>query len=381
MARHRRLFIAAAAILTALVGIFAWTAYHTSAGKPSSARAQTSSLAPAAAAPRDGDQFVESAVTLRWTWSPGLAPDEIFAVRVWYGDEAPQELWTKDTSLDAQKMIDSFSRDLGDFHWSVAVIVYSDQGGFQRMASAWSPVQTITRVHRLSLTPYPPDQQSDAAHYVLAQAPATVSGRIDFVRSFIADHTHDKRQDAFKPDYSDALQMIVDNAQGQGEMPYLQCDGQSTAMLTLLKEIGIESRLIFLYGDNATQVQEHTMLEVFNTDTQQWELNDVLNNLYFIDTGTQARASIERVVFGSLDTIAACDPSGACSPDRLQPVKDYLEAFRYGYTDTFWVNPDRFDISKRFIDNGNVNLSEYLTGNPRDFQFRFDSWPRSSRGQ
>jgi hypothetical protein len=144
-------------------------------------------------------------------------------------------------------------------------------------------------------------------------------------------------------------------------------------MLTLLQELGVESRLIFLYADGGTGIGQHTMLEVFNPDTQQWEVHDPSEDLYFVDTQAHSRASIERLVFGPLDSIVGCDSAG-CSMERAASSKDLFDAFRYGQDDTFWVNPDRFDVSKRFPGNGGANLAEFLTGNPRDFMFRFDSW-------
>jgi hypothetical protein len=350
-------------------------------GHNTGSQAENSPVPPTAApqivAPPSGTAFVESDLTLAWEWSPGLAANQTFAIRVWFGEEAPREVWTPETSLNAQEMIDSYSQEIGDFHWQVAVIQEADGGGFERMVSEWTPVQTLSRVRHLSPTPYPAAQQSSLTHYILAQDLPSVTALIDYTRVLIYDHTLSGHEWADEPKNVVAIQMMYDTIQGQGEKPYLWCDGRATAFMTLLREMGIDSRLIFLYGDNATQIQEHTVLEVFNPDTQRWEVQDAFNNLYYVDTDTQARASIERLVFGSLDTITACDGAAeSCSPDKLEPFRKFFEAFRYGYSDTFWVNPDRFNVSKRFPDNDNANLAEYLTGNPRDFKFYFDSWDR-----
>ena len=72
----------------------------------------------------------------------------------------------------------------------------------------------------------------------------------------------------------------------------------------------------------------------------------------------------------------ACDASGDCTQGNLAIVQDYFGAFRYGYTNEFWVNPDRFDVSVRVEAFDNRNLPEFLTGNSRDFIFHFDSWER-----
>lgn len=341
--------------------------------------AQTTSREPAPApqpiAPPDGTFFVESTQTLIWEWTPGLGADQRYAVRVWFADESPREVWTTATTVDARDVIDSYAQAVGPYHWQVAVITVDATGGFAAMASAWSPVQTLQRVRHLSPTPVPPEQRSAAAQLVVSGAPASAAETIDAVRIFVSTHSDASAQDRFAPDYRDALAMMADFAAGEGAKPRLLCDGQATAALTLLAELGVDSRLIFLYGDAIDSVQEHTILEVFNPDTQRWELHDVVNNRYFVDEHG-ARTTIERLVFGPLTTVSICAADGTCAPlrDSGYPHRGLFEAFRYGHSDTFWVNPDRFDVTKRFPTNQNRNLAEYLTGNPRDFVFRFDSW-------
>jgi hypothetical protein len=204
---------------------------------------------------------------------------------------------------------------------------------------------------------------------------ATTADMIDAARILVTNHSDTTTQGDFAPDFSDALDMIAAHAQGTGERPGLLCNAQATALLTLLRELGIDSRLIFLYGDNLDKLQEHTLLEVFNPDTQYWELHDVLSNRTFEDENGN-RASIERIVFGPQDSIFVCDPAGECTslPESDYEYREYFEGFRYGHSETFWINPDRFNASKRFPSNDNRTLTEYLTGNSRDFLIRFDSW-------
>ena len=372
-----RLFIVALAAIVA-IGLVLFAILYNDTNSPDSAPAANVAAAqvtaPTVTAPPDGSYFVESDVTLAWEWPPALAENQVFAVRVWYGDEDPREVWTADTSLIAQDMIDSYSQDLGEFHWQVSVIQMAAGGGFERMVSEWTPVQTLNRVRHLSPDPYPQAQQSPLTRYIVSQGLPTATAVIDFTRDLIYDNTL-RGADANNLDSATAMQTLYDALQGRGDKPRMWCDGRSTVFLNLLREMGIDSRLIFLYGDNSTQVQEHTVLEVFNPDTQLWEIQDALNNLYYVDTTNQQRASVERMVFGSLDTIIACNGvTGTCSPEGLKNQKRFYEGFRYGYSDTFWINPDRFDISKRFPQNNYANLPEYLTGNPRDFKFIFDDW-------
>ncbi|MBI5959793.1 MAG: hypothetical protein HY866_13720 [Chloroflexi bacterium] len=330
---------------------------------------------PLPVSPLSGEFFVDSQVTLRWDYLPDLAPRQTFAVQIWYEDEALRENWTNERQFDAQASIDSYEQEIGAFSWQVAVINLAETGGFESMGSAWSPVQTVERVRRIRPMPIPEAQRSAAARLVMTQEYASTSEMITRVRHFINSNSDDETQDTFAADYHDALDMIAAHSNGQGPSPRLLCDGQATAMLTLLGELGIESRLIFLYGDNIDQIYEHTLLEVFNPSTQHWELHDVLSDVSFADENGNP-TSIERMVFGVLDTVSVCDKDGECAlfPEADYNYKIHFEAFRYGYTDTFWVNPDRFDLTKRFPSNDNKNLAEYLTGNPRDFVFRLDNW-------
>ncbi len=330
--------------------------------------------APRPLAPADGVTFADSAVVLRWEWPPPLAEGEVFAVRLGYDDEPPREAWTDTSSLDARDLIDSYNRATGPFSWQVAVIATTEDGAFAHMVSAWSPVQTLERVRHLSPTPSPPGEQPELARYVLAQDPADPTALIDQVRHLVHDNAALDRQDTFRADYSDAVEMVYASLQGTGEKPHLLCDGAATTVLTVLQELGIESRLIFLYGDDGAAVAEHTMLEVFNPATQRWELYDVLNDLHFVAVDSGARLSIEHLVFGPLDAVAACDAAGTCDAAGVAEQAYLLEAFRYGHSETFWVNPERFDLSRRFPENGGVNLAEYETGNSRDFVFRLESW-------
>jgi hypothetical protein len=90
--------------------------------------------------------------------------------------------------------------------------------------------------------------------------------------------------------------------------------------------------------------------------------------VYFVDTTTGQRASIARLVFGSMDTIKRCD---GCSAEGALKSSSHFQAYRIGYTNTFYVNPDRFDVSHRFSEEKNHNLAEYLTGVSSDFSFVF----------
>lgn len=377
---HRSLLRSTAVIglLILLAGCSQSAAYSESAGQPTEEAElpDFSAAAPIPTSPQDETVFVESDIELEWDWPPALQENQSFAVQLWYEDEYVQEVWTQDTHVNAADLIDVYARATGQFYWQVAVINVSTERGYEGVASEWSPVRTLIRVRHISPTPVPAEQQSDLVREISSRG-LSGSELIDYARHFIHENSQGSIQVSSDPSFSGALELMYAHSQGRGEAPRLQCAARATAMLTLLAELGIDSRLIFLYGygDSANDIAEHTILEAFNPETQQWELHDPTGDWFYVDVDTGERLSVERVLFGPLDGVTICGYDGECDEARFQEAFGSLfRAIRYGYTSTFWVNPDRFDLSHRFPGEGNANLAEYLSGNPREFTFILDSW-------
>ena len=248
------------------------------------------------------------------------------------------------------------------------------------MGSEWSEVVTLHRVRRFTLEPLPLDMQSDIAQLVSAQDLESSFEIANYTRDFIHHNTNITRQGDYDADYSDAMQQVFNHSQGTGDAPELYCDGMSTGMLTTFLELGIESRLVFLYGQASGWYSQHTFLEVFNSDTQRWEVHDPTFNLYFMDTETGERVDVERMVFGDIETLVGCNTDGTCSQAALQDsVVNFLGAFRTGHdTGEIWINPNRINISTRNTGQENNNFPEFISrmiGIPqRDIIFHFDTW-------
>src|SRR5690606_5344635 len=104
-----------------------------------------------------------------------------------------------------------------------------------------------------------------------------------------------------------------------------------------------------------------------------------------MDTESGERASVERMVFGNLDTLVGCSTDGTCSRQALNDsVAKYLSAFRTGdAAGTVWVNPNRLNISQRITGQENNNFPEFVSrmiGIPqRNIIFYFDSWESVSQ--
>lgn len=328
-------------------------------------------------APDNESEFVESNLWLEWD-GPALAENQFFVLRLWYGEEAPQEVWTQEKRLNAKDLIDSYSRDLGTYHWQIAIVNTNAEGGFDSIAHEWTAVQNLHRVRRLSIQPLPINQMSQTARFIAEQGFTTATETIDFARSWMYQNTNiGSELLIYSADYSDAAQLMYNHYTGEGEAPQMYCNGISTTLLTVLLELGIESRLIFLYGEVPGWISEHTVLEVFNPDTQAWEIHDGTRDMVFIDIETGHRVPISRMVFGSFDTIQGCNSEG-CSADNVTYIKEPLGAFRYGYSTEVWVNPDRLNISQRIHAFDNENFADFIAreaGVPVvQMTFHFDSW-------
>jgi len=331
-------------------------------------------------APANGSEFVESDLSLNWLWQPDLTDTQRFVVRIWAEDQAHQEVWTVDDSLMVTEQIDSFSVDVGTFFWQVAIVNTNADGGFESMGSEWSEIFELQRVRRLSIPAREYAELSPAAQYFYDQN-LSVSETIDAVHRFIQTNSILDQQKTYNADYSDAIDLMFSYAQGDTqEQPFLQCDGRSTAMLTTLLELGIESRLVFLYRPVPGYLSQHTTLDVFNPETQRWELHDLNWDFYYIDADTQERVSAERVLFGSRETLLGCPmEGGTCTAEVMEESASYFNALRYGYTFEVWVNPDRFELSTRFEGQDNKNLVEFISGDdPQRVTFRMDNWETDS---
>lgn len=319
---------------------------------------------------------MESDLRLEWVWRSQLGAAQRYALRIWTQDKPYQEIWTVDNSLSVQKAIDSFSVAVGSYFWQVAV-VNAGMDGAESMRTDWSKPFELQRVRRRSILPQDYANMSATARYFhdLSLSP---SDTIDAVHRFIHSNSLTDEQLSYAPDYSDAIDLMFNYAQGHGnEQPFLQCDGRSTAMLTILQELGIESRLIFLYRPTPGWLSQHTVLEIFNPDTQRWQVHDLgSSDFYYVEAKSMERVSAERILFGPRKGLLGClIAGGPCTAQTMEQSAEYFSALRYGYTYEIWVNPDRFEVSTRFEGQGGQNLAEFVgDGWPQRVTIRMDSW-------
>ncbi len=178
---------------------------------------------------------------------------------------------------------------------------------------------------------------------------------------------------AYLPDYRDAAEQVMAFSQGlQSTAPTMYCNDISTLMLVTLQQLGIESRLIFLYGEVSGYISQHTILEVFIPETQVWQAYDPTSNAYLWFPDEEKIPSVADVAFSNEEKLQACTYDGTCTSDY--GFKHLYDGFRYGYTETFYVNPSRMNVANMF--DFYDNFPEKLMFDPRDSVFKFDRYER-----
>ena len=333
-------------------------------------------IAPSLTDPADTSEFVESDIELTWQWHPDLKPSQRFAVRIWPEDRPFHEIWTVESRINVKNAIDSFSVALGSFFWQVAVVNVDSSGAFSTMASEWSNRYELRRVRRLSIFAIGINKMSGIARQI-HEKNLSPSEIVDRVHQFVQVNSLVDLQKEYDADYGDAIELMFNYSQGFSiERPSLLCDGRSTAMLTILRELGIESRLVFLYSPVPGYLAQHTVLEVFNPEQQRWQVHDLARDFYYVDMTSLERVSAARILFGPRKNLAGCPISGGdCNTQVIQESIGYFDALRYGWTFELWVNPDRFPVSRRFEGQNGQNIAEFISdGNPQKVTIRMDSW-------
>ncbi|MCY4538253.1 MAG: transglutaminase domain-containing protein [Chloroflexi bacterium] len=332
--------------------------------------------APSLIAPSDGSEFVDSALELQWRWNAELLENQLYALRIWTGELAYREIWTVEDRVSVAIVIDSFSVEAGIFFWKVTVVNTDTKGNFESMGSEWSEQYSLRRVRRLSIPKEQYSEMSGIARQIHDQN-LNPARAIDEAHRFIQKNSIPDLQQDYDADYGDAIALMFDYSQGRSsERPHLLCDGRSTAMLTILRELGIDSRLVFLYSPVPGYLAQHTVLEVFDPERQRWQVHDLAWDFYYVDLNSRERVSAERILFGPRENLAGCPiAGGACNAAVMQESIGYFDAMRYGWTFELWVNPDRFAISRRFEGQNGQNIAEFISGGyPQKVTVRMGNW-------
>jgi Ca2+-binding RTX toxin-like protein len=76
------------------------------------------------------------------------------------------------------------------------------------------------------------------------------------------------------------------------ERAELLCGNMVNVFSGLCAELGLQKRTIWTYSDSQGFFQGHTYLEIFNTTTNKWEIQDADYNVYYTDVRTGERVGV-----------------------------------------------------------------------------------------
>ena len=208
--------------------------------------------------------------------------------------------------------------------------------------------------------------------YIQAQTQElSFNGKVDFLRQFIYYNSEQNDSTFELPKQMDTAlnTLLIAKNTNNSELVKWRCFNKSRAMIYMLEKIGIKARSIGIWTDSGSDGDfGHALLEVFNPNTNKWEITDPTYNVFFQDSdGT--RLSMFEIVSGDLSDLEPCNES-ECSwdikaedPDPIMQVDHFLwngmfDAVVYNFEKEVFINTDRHDLNFVYPDI-NVTLSEY----------------------
>lgn len=130
--------------------------------------------------------------------------------------------------------------------------------------------------------------------------PKTKTEFIDETRKFVYENSINIYKDSSEPPEEDielawkmtyALDSLyLSKITGDGEPARLACGSRALVMSKILDGAGIQSRVVDLISDDFDYLAFHTLLEVFNPESQRWEIQDPDSNSYYFNKKTKKRS-------------------------------------------------------------------------------------------
>lgn len=139
------------------------------------------------------------------------------------------------------------------------------------------------------------------------------------------------------------------------EKPHLSCGPRAYAMRVILSRFNIYSRLVQVYSDEYETHEGHRLLEVYNPDSQSWEVWDPDYGVTYVDRETKNPVDILTLVFSDKNNFIPIGISNEgwkiTKTERLK--NNYFKAVLFekdsGMTNALIiVNESLFDMDKVF---------------------------------
>ncbi len=142
---------------------------------------------------------------------------------------------------------------------------------------------------------------------------------------------------------------------GRGPKPKLKCDHVAKALASVLENFHIPSRLVHVFSLQPDgSAIDHSLLEVQDKDSKNWEILDAYYNVFIINNVTGRRTDTENLVLGNLDNYTPCNASG-CSWNYLgEKGEAYGKAY---FSDMIYDNRRSKEPSKIIINTDRLPKS------------------------
>lgn len=204
----------------------------------------------------------------------------------------------------------------------------------------------------------------------------SVHEKINGIRNWInvnSIHLIDEEHDSYAFHLPTVIKMLCDYWERNEVRPHLSCGPRAYAMKKILGQMGFKSRVIDLFVIRPQEVADsHTLLEVYNSETGCWELQDPDFNVVYVDRETGVPLS---AVEALKEPGRIAYDAGKGTIENLSNLEGTIEKFFYigvlyrysyeGFQSLFVVGPEFLpDSTFVFFKNQKINFQNYL--NKRD---------------
>lgn len=141
-------------------------------------------------------------------------------------------------------------------------------------------------------------------------------------------------------------------------IPIMECSVRSAQFAAILKALGYPSRTAVVFKPGFSS---HTFLDVFNTETQQWEAQDADVNIYWVHKISRQRISAQEIVENGQENVLPCrnDYCGWDIPVRSGEYPDNFSASEVReYLDIVSIIDKPNDYRKTFFNKASLHKKE-----------------------
>ena len=152
----------------------------------------------------------------------------------------------------------------------------------------------------------------------LKTSPDDVQLLADEVRALIQAHSYHSVGPEFRSLWRDPAKHFhaFEQALSTQEPVPMECSVRSGLMQEILASKGIKTRLVDVYS-HQPDFQAHTFLEVYNPNSQSWEISDPDINIYWLNEATKKRAGIKEIIRLGIEEFIPFSSPAHCGWEKI----------------------------------------------------------------